>query len=154
VYSGGGIEPDKYVPGTIEGFNPTPFSRALAGRLSSRLSRRSSSRRVTLAFHVNPARAGLSSSRTSPVDDQMLKDFREQLTANRLKIDEAAFQKDLTFIRAMIRFGSTRRPSASLKRVDGWWKSTRRPGCTGLLRRSREAGRGGATRARTGGIEN
>jgi hypothetical protein len=37
----------------------------------------------------------------------MLKDFREQLTANRLKIDEAAFQKDLTFIRAMIRFGST-----------------------------------------------
>src|SRR4051812_34395914 len=32
VYSGGGIEPDKYVAGTIEGFNPTPFGRTLYGR--------------------------------------------------------------------------------------------------------------------------
>src|SRR3954463_8799866 len=32
VYSGGGIEPDKYVAGTLEGFNPTPFGRALFNR--------------------------------------------------------------------------------------------------------------------------
>ena len=38
------------------------------------------------------------------VDDQMLKDFRDQIVANRVKMDEAAWQKDLTFIKAMIRF--------------------------------------------------
>ena len=38
------------------------------------------------------------------VDDQMLKEFREQLVADHLRIDEAAFQKDLPFIKAMLRF--------------------------------------------------
>ena len=34
----------------------------------------------------------------------MLKEFREQLVANHVKMDEAAFQKDLVFIKAMLRF--------------------------------------------------
>ena len=38
------------------------------------------------------------------VTDEMLREFREQLVANRVKIDEAAFAKDLEFIKAMIRF--------------------------------------------------
>ena len=38
------------------------------------------------------------------VDDAMLEEFREHLKAERVKIDEEAFKKDLEFIRAMIRF--------------------------------------------------
>jgi hypothetical protein len=38
------------------------------------------------------------------VDDAMLKDFREELRRAKIKIDEDGFNKDLDFIRAMIRF--------------------------------------------------
>jgi hypothetical protein len=38
------------------------------------------------------------------VDDAMVADFRTQLDADKVKIDDAAFQKDGEFIRAMIRF--------------------------------------------------
>jgi hypothetical protein len=43
-------------------------------------------------------------SRNFEVDDAMVADFREQLKADRIRIDEAAFAKDLPFIKAMIRF--------------------------------------------------
>jgi carboxyl-terminal processing protease len=103
VYSGGGIEPDKYVPGQIEGFNPTPFARALYSRQEfdtyaqkymaegdTRVSQKATGRRT-----VSP---------NFTVSDEMIKDFREQLVANHLKIDDAAFQKDMEFIKAMLRF--------------------------------------------------
>jgi carboxyl-terminal processing protease len=103
VYSGGGIEPDRYVAGTLEGFNPTPFGRALYSRQEfenfaqkfmaegdNRITQSSKGRVVVKPNFV--------------VDDQMLKDFRDQIVANRVKMDEAAWQKDLTFIKAMIRF--------------------------------------------------
>ena len=32
MYGGGGIEPDHFVPGPVEGFNPSQFSRLLHGR--------------------------------------------------------------------------------------------------------------------------
>jgi len=38
------------------------------------------------------------------VDDAMVADFRTQLDADKVKIDEDAFRKDADFIRAMIRF--------------------------------------------------
>ena len=38
------------------------------------------------------------------VDDAMLQQFKDQIVANRIRMDDAAWQKDLTFIRAMIRF--------------------------------------------------
>ena len=38
------------------------------------------------------------------VDDEMLADFRQQLVADGVKIDEAGFTQDLEFIKAMIRF--------------------------------------------------
>jgi hypothetical protein len=38
------------------------------------------------------------------VDDAMLADFREQVVADKIKLDEDGFKKDLDFIRAMIRF--------------------------------------------------
>jgi hypothetical protein len=38
------------------------------------------------------------------VDDDMLKAFRDHVTAAGVKIDEQAFAQDLAFIKAMIRF--------------------------------------------------
>jgi len=38
------------------------------------------------------------------VDDAMLVEFRDQLKADRIRIDEDAFQKDLPFIKAMMRY--------------------------------------------------
>jgi carboxyl-terminal processing protease len=38
------------------------------------------------------------------VDDAMIADFREQLVADKIKIDEDGFKKDVDFIRAMVRF--------------------------------------------------
>jgi len=38
------------------------------------------------------------------VDDAMMADFREQLKADKIKIDEEGFAKDLDFIKAMLRF--------------------------------------------------
>ena len=34
----------------------------------------------------------------------MIAEFREQLKADRIRIDEAAFEKDLVFIKSMIRY--------------------------------------------------
>jgi carboxyl-terminal processing protease len=103
VYSGGGVEPDRYLAGQYEGFNPTPFGKLLWARQEfedyaqkftaegdTRISQQASGRRLV--------------GRDFTVDDAMLTDFREHLTARRLKIDEAAFAKDLPFIKAMIRY--------------------------------------------------
>jgi carboxyl-terminal processing protease len=103
VYSGGGIEPDKRVAGPLEGFNPGRFGRMLYARGTfanyaqkyaadgdTRISQQSTGRRSVKPNFV--------------VDDAMVADFREQLKSDRVKIDEDAFNKDIDFIRAMIRF--------------------------------------------------
>jgi carboxyl-terminal processing protease len=103
VYSGGGIEPDKRIPGPLEGFNPSRFGRTLFARQEfenyaqkftaegdTRMAGTSTGRRTVKATFV--------------VDDALLADFREQLKTDRIKIDESAFKKDDDFIRAMIRF--------------------------------------------------
>ena len=103
VYSGGGIEPDKRVPGPIEGFNPSRFGRTLYARQAferfaqsyaaegdTRISGTSTGRKTVKANFV--------------VDDAMAADFREQLKADRIKMDDDGFNKDLDFIKAMIRF--------------------------------------------------
>jgi carboxyl-terminal processing protease len=103
VYSGGGIEPDKYVAGQVEGFSPSTFARMIYSRQEFenfaqtfmaegdiRITQTASGRRSVTPNFI--------------VDDTMLAAFREQLKTNRVKIDEAAFQKDLQFIKAMIRF--------------------------------------------------
>ena len=103
VYSGGGIEPDRHLAGPTEGFNPTPFGRVLQARGAfenyavkfmvegdTRITQQSSGRRnVVRGFEV---------------DDAMVAEFREQLKADRFRIDEAAFEKDLVFIKTMIRY--------------------------------------------------
>jgi carboxyl-terminal processing protease len=103
VYSGGGIEPDKRVAGPNEGFNPSRVGRMLSARQAfanfaqnfsaqgdTRFSQQSSGRKVVARDFV--------------VDDAMLSDFREELRREKIKIEDEAFNKDLDFIRAMIRF--------------------------------------------------
>ena len=102
VYSGGGVEPDRHVTGPIEGFNPTTFGRMLWSRQEfenyaqkfmaegdTRITQQSSGRRTVAA--------------NFEVDAAMVEEFRGQLKAARLRIDEQAFQKDLPFIKALMR---------------------------------------------------
>jgi carboxyl-terminal processing protease len=104
VYGGGGIEPDHFVPGPVEGFNPTRFSRLLharnlfvgfAERFTKEGDARPGSRSAARAHRVSPGWT---------VTDEMVKEFREYLVERRVKVDEAALQADLPFIKAMIRF--------------------------------------------------
>ncbi len=111
VYSGGGVEPDKYLVGLPSptdgdsiGFNPTPFGRMLYNLKAfqnyavkymaagdTRIAQKATGRVIIAPNFV--------------VDDAMVADFHEHLKAAvRLKIDEDAFKKDLDFIRAMIRY--------------------------------------------------
>jgi carboxyl-terminal processing protease len=103
VYSGGGVEPDRYLSGQYEGFNPTPFGKLLWARQEfedyaqkftaegdTRISQQATGRRLI--------------AREFSVDDAMLTDFREHLASRRLKVDEEAFAKDLPFIKAMLRY--------------------------------------------------
>ena len=104
VYSGGGIEPDKYLAGQIEGFNPTHVRPHALRPPGVRELRAEVHGRRRHAHRAGSERAADSCRPNFAVDDAMVDDFREQLKTNRIKIDEAAFQKDLEFIKAMIRF--------------------------------------------------
>ena len=103
VYSGGGIEPDKFIVGPDEGFSPTRFGRLLKARGAfanfadqftaegdTRLSvANQSKRRISRGFTVTP---------------EMLNDFHTFVQSQKVKIDEDAFAKDLEFIRAMLHY--------------------------------------------------
>jgi carboxyl-terminal processing protease len=106
VYSGGGIEPDKYVAdGGLEGigFNPTPFGRLLYNRQDfENFAQRFDAQgdhRVT-----QPSTGRIVVAPGFEVTDQMVADFKQMLKDERVKIDEDAFAKDREFIRAMIRY--------------------------------------------------
>ena len=109
VYSGGGIEPDKYLAGPTGaeqglGFATTPFARMLFARQEfegfAQKFDAAGDKRIT---QVPTGRVTVAPNFV--VDDAMVADFHEFLKLNnRLKIDEAAFAKDREFIKAMIRF--------------------------------------------------
>src|SRR4029077_5192421 len=103
VYSGGGIEPDRPVPGRIEGFTPSRFGRMLYARSTfagyaqkyaaegdTRITQRSTGRTSVKQNFV--------------VDDAMVADYKAFLKADHVKIEEDEFAKQLDFIEAMIRF--------------------------------------------------
>jgi carboxyl-terminal processing protease len=103
VYSGGGVEPDKRVAGPLEGFNPTRFGRTLWARQEfERYAQKFTAEGDTRIAGTSTGRQTVKPNFT--VDDSMVADFREQVKADRVKIDEDAFKKDSEFIRAMIRF--------------------------------------------------
>jgi carboxyl-terminal processing protease len=103
VYSGGGIEPDKRVAGPLEGFDPTRFGRSINARGEFA----SFAAKFTADGDTRVAQPSSGRKTVKPnfvVDDGMVADFREQLKADRVRIDEDAFKKDFDFIKAMIRF--------------------------------------------------
>ena len=103
VYSGGGIEPDKFLVGPVEGFNPSRFGRTLYARQAfanfadqftaegdTRLGAANrNKKRISKGFQVTPA---------------MVDEFKASLKGQRIVLDEEAFQKDEAFIRAMIHY--------------------------------------------------
>jgi carboxyl-terminal processing protease len=104
VYSGGGVEPDRRFDGPLEGFNPTRFGRTLFARnlfdtYAQRFSR-SGDRRIT----TSPTSGLRELSEDFQVTDAMVAEFKQHVEKARVKIDEAAWQQDLAFVRAMIRF--------------------------------------------------
>jgi carboxyl-terminal processing protease len=103
VFSGGGIEPDKHMPGPIEGFNPTRFGRMLYARQAfANFADQFRAEGDTRLSEANRNRKTI--ARGFTVTDQMLQEFRASLAAQKIKIDEEAFAKDEAFIRAMIRY--------------------------------------------------
>lgn len=103
VYSGGGIEPDKFIAGPVEGFSPTRFGRQLNARGSFPLFADQFIAEGDTRFS-DASRTKKRISRGFSVTDDMLKDFRTSLQAQKIKIDEEAFRTDDTFIRAMIHY--------------------------------------------------
>jgi carboxyl-terminal processing protease len=116
VYSGGGIEPDRRIAGPCGpsgpgvsctaasgGWSPGPFGRLLTARqefsVYAMKHTAEGDARVTL-----PSTGRRTIRPNFEVDAAMLADFREQLVANRIVIDEAGFQQDLDYIKAMLRF--------------------------------------------------
>ncbi|MGE0705296.1 MAG: S41 family peptidase, partial [Vicinamibacterales bacterium] len=103
VYSGGGIEPDTFVAGPLEGFDPTPFGRTLYLRQTfenfaqhfmaagdTRITQQPTGRQTVTPDFV--------------VDDAMVAAYRDSLEADRIRIDEQAFAEDLDFIKAMLHY--------------------------------------------------
>jgi len=103
VYSGGGIEPDHFIPGPVEGFNPSRFARVLVQRGAFV----SFAERFTADGDKRPASASAATHRVArgwTVTDAMVAEFKEFVAAQRVRIDEAAFKSDVAFLKAMIRF--------------------------------------------------
>jgi carboxyl-terminal processing protease len=103
VYGGGGIEPDKFFAGPIEGFSPSRFGRMLYARqafanFADQFRAEGDTRLGAANKNKKPIPRGFE------VTDQMMKDFRASLETQRIKIDEEAFAKDEPFIRAMIQY--------------------------------------------------
>jgi carboxyl-terminal processing protease len=104
VYSGGGIEPDKFFAGPVQGFNPTRFGRSLVARAAfANFAERFAAEGDTRMSAATQGRTRL--ARGFVVSDGMVTDFKSFLaTEHKLKIDEAAFAKDLEFIKAIMRY--------------------------------------------------
>ena len=104
VYSGGGIEPDKRVAGPIEGFNPSRFGRMLYARQTFERFAQPFTAEGDTRIGAPAANGRKTVKPNFVVDDAMVADFKEQLNTDHIKMDDAAFAKEIEFIRAMMRF--------------------------------------------------
>lgn len=101
VFSGGGVEPDKRFDGPADGFNPSRFTRTLAARnlfdiYAQRFTRRGDTR---IAPTASPRELGPDYD----VTDEMVAEFKALAQKSPVKWDEAAWQQDIEFVKAMIR---------------------------------------------------
>ena len=103
MFGGGGIEPDYFLAGPIEGFDPTRFGRLLAARQEfATFAERFSAEGDTRIEDQGEGRQRLAPG--FAMDDVMMGAFRAQLEERGLTIDEEAFGADIDFIRAMMRY--------------------------------------------------
>lgn len=104
VYGGGGIEPDRFIAGAVEGFSPSRFMRTVYNRGAF----------ITFAEHFTKegdtrpgAASGAAAHRVAKgwqVTDAMVAEFKQQLIDERVRMDDAAFSTDTPFIKAMIHY--------------------------------------------------
>jgi carboxyl-terminal processing protease len=105
VYSGGGIEPDHRLDGPIEGFNPSKFGRRLYPTMFTMFARRYDREGDMRFGAATDAKSRHIIAGEFVVDDATVKEFKDFLKTQIPTIyDEAGFNADLEFIRAMIRF--------------------------------------------------
>jgi carboxyl-terminal processing protease len=105
VYSGGGIEPDHRVDGPIEGFNPGKFGRRLYPTAVTLFARRFDRDGDTRFGTATDLKARHSINGDFVVDDALMQEFKAFVKAQMpTTYDEAGFNADLEFIRAMIRY--------------------------------------------------
>ena len=107
VYSGGGVEPDRRMPGPVEGFNPGKFARRLHPTMFGNYAQRFDREGDTRFGTATDMKARRNLTREFTVDDAMLQDFKAFVKAQVLEpgqFDEAGFNADIEFIRAMIRY--------------------------------------------------
>src|SRR6266581_1281807 len=104
VYSGGGIEPDRRFDGPLEGFNPTRFGRTLYARNIFDVYAQRFARKGDTRISQSPAASARELSPGYDVTDAMVAEFRGVVEKSKIKMDEADWQKDLPFIKAMIRY--------------------------------------------------
>jgi carboxyl-terminal processing protease len=103
VYGGGGIEPDKFIAGPVEGFNPTRFSRLLAARQAfANFADQFTAEGDTRMLAANQTRKRI--ARGFTINQAMLNDFKASLKNLRIAVDEAAFKQDEAFILAMMHY--------------------------------------------------
>ena len=101
VYGGGGIEPDRRFDGPLDGFNPTRFGRSIAARnlfdvYAQQFSRRGDTRLSRQGGKVRELEPNFE------VTNDMLAEFKALVQKTPIVFDEASWQKDLEFIKAMI----------------------------------------------------
>ena len=104
VYSGGGIEPDRRFDGPLEGFNPTRFGRTIYARQLFDIYAQHFARKGDTRITAAPTAPARELAPGFEVTDAMVAEFRGLVEKSKVKMDEADWQKDLPFIRAMIRF--------------------------------------------------
>jgi carboxyl-terminal processing protease len=103
VYSGGGIEPDKFFVGPVQGFNPTRYGRSLVSRAAfANFAERYTAEGDTRMSAATEGKKRL--ARGFTVNDAMIAEFKAFLQDQKVKVDEEAFAKDLDFIKAMIHY--------------------------------------------------
>jgi carboxyl-terminal processing protease len=102
VYSGGGVEPDRRFDGPLEGFNPTRqgrllYVRTLFDNFAQRFRRQGDTR-----IAPSPGSTPRELAPAFEVTDAMVAEFKQMVKDLRIPIDEAMWQKDLEFTKAMI----------------------------------------------------
>jgi carboxyl-terminal processing protease len=102
VYSGGGIEPDRRFDGPLEGFNPTRQGRLLYVRTLFDNYARRFRRQGDTRIAPSPGSAPRELAPDFEVTDAMVAEFKQMVRDLRIPIDEAMWQKDLDFTKAMI----------------------------------------------------